>query len=131
MCRLHSKKEKVNFKNAVETKKTVYCNKKQVKVYTFETFMQRLKLTFSYGTKEVSNKDGKNLPCPLLEGICAATTPDLFAYTWRTPEKGVMTKVLTEEAKLLMYLSTADQNKKVVLNSEINDTKKWCENENR
>ena len=88
---------------------TIECTSGQIKHYTFETLMERVNLTYKYGTKEVSNRDRKKFPCFLLEGGCETTTIDSFAYTWGTPENCVMTKILVEDAKMLHYLSTTDQ----------------------
>ena len=71
--------------------------------------MQRVNLTYNYGTKEVSNRDRKNLPCFLMEGGCETTTLDSFEYTLETPENCVMTKILTQDAKMLQYPLTMDQ----------------------
>ena len=73
--------------------------------------MQRVNLTYNYGTKEVSNRDRKKLPCILMEGGCETTTLDSFAYTWDTPEKYGMTKILKQDAKMLHYPLTTDQKK--------------------
>ena len=56
----------------------MYCNRGQVKHYTFKIFMQGLDLTFKYETENFSHKDGKKLPCPLMEGGCEITTLKLF-----------------------------------------------------
>ena len=42
-----------NFSFGLDTRSTIHCNKGQVKHYTFETFMQRVNLIFSYRTTEV------------------------------------------------------------------------------
>ena len=87
--------------------------------------MQRVNLTYNYGTKEVSNGDRKKAPCLLMEGGCKTTTLDSFAYTWDTPENCVMTKILTQDAKRLHYLLTMDQNEnQFFFLSEFNDTGK-------
>ena len=118
-----NRRKQSKFNSGVETRNTVYCNKGQVKHYTFETFMPRLNLTFTYGTKEVPIKDGKKLPCLLMEGGCETTTIDPFAYTWNTPESCVMTKVLTQNAKMLLYPLTADEKEnQFFFFSEFNDT---------
>ena len=75
----------------------------------FETLMQRGNLTSNHGTKEVSKRDRKKLPCLLMEGGCETTTLDSFANIWDTPEKCVMTKILTQDAKVLHYSLTTDQ----------------------
>ena len=71
--------------------------------------MQPVNLTYNYGTKEFSNRDRKKLPCLLMEGGCETTTFDSFAYSWDTPENCVMTKILTQDAKMLPYPLTTDQ----------------------
>ena len=87
--------------------------------------MQRVNLTYNYGTKEVSNRDKKKLPCLLMEGGCETTTLDSFAYTWDTPENCVMTKILTQDAKMLHYPLTTDQKEnQFFFLSEFNDTGK-------
>ena len=95
------------------------------KHYTFETLMQLVNLTYNYGTKEVSNRDRKKLPCLLMEGGCETTTLDSFAYTWDTPKNCVMTKNLTQDAKMLHYPLTMDQKEnQFFFLSEFNDTGK-------
>ena len=87
--------------------------------------MQSVNLTYNYGTKKVSNRDRKKLPCLLMEGGCETTTLDSFAYTCDTPEKCVMTKILTQDVKLLNYLLTTDQKEnQFFFLSEFNDTGK-------
>ena len=108
MCRLASKSKKIkitafdenfdvpiefytgtqsNFNDGKAVSSTIVCTSGQIKHYTFETLMQRVNLTYDYGTKEVSNRDRKKLPCLLMEGGCETTTLDSFAYTWDTPER--------------------------------------------
>ena len=70
--------------------------------------MQRFILTYTYGTKKVSNRGRQNLPCLLMEGGCETTTLDSFAYTWDTPKNCVM-KSFTQDSKMLHYLLTTDQ----------------------
>ena len=71
--------------------------------------MQRVNLNYNYGTKKFSNRDRKKLPCLLMEGGRETSTRDSFPYTWDTPESCVMTKILTQDAKVLHYLLTTDQ----------------------
>ena len=60
-----------------------------------------------------------------MEGGCETTTLDPFAYTWDTPENCVMTKILTQEAKMLKYpLSTNRNENQFFLISEYNETGK-------
>ena len=85
--------------------------------------MQRVFLTYEHGTKEVSKRDRKKLPCLLMESGCETTTLDSFAYTWETPESCVVTKILTQYAKMLHYLLTTDQKEnQFFFLSESNDT---------
>ena len=87
--------------------------------------MQRVILTFNYGTKEVFNRNRKKLPCPLMEGGCKTTTVDSFACSWDTPENCVMTKILTQDAKMLHYPLTTDQKEnQFFFLGEFNDTGK-------
>ena len=87
--------------------------------------MQLVNLTYIYGTKEDSNRDKKKLPCLLMEGGCETTTLDSFAYTWDTPENCVMTKILTQDAKMLHYPLTTDQKEnQFFFLSEFNDSGK-------
>ena len=87
--------------------------------------MHCVNLTYNYGTKEVSNRDRKKLPCLLMEGGCETTTLHSFAYTWDTPENCVMTEILTQDAKMLHYLLTTDQKEsQFFVLSEFNDTGK-------
>ena len=44
-----------------------------------------------------------------MEGGCESITLDSFAYTWDTPGNCVMTKILTQDAKMLHYPLTTDQ----------------------
>ena len=61
----------------------------------------------------------------LVEGGCETTTLDSFAYTWDTPENFVMTKILTQDAKMLHYPLTTDQKENYFFFlSEFNDTGK-------
>ena len=71
--------------------------------------MQRVNFTYNYGNKEVSNRDMKKFPCLLMEGGCKTTTLNSFAYTWDTPENCLMTKILTQDEKMLHYPLTTDQ----------------------
>ena len=57
--------------------------------------MQRVNLTYNYGTKEVSNRDRKKLPCLSMEVGCDTNTLELFEYTWETPEKTLMREIFT------------------------------------
>ena len=60
-----------------------------------------------------------------MEGGCETTTLDSFAYTWDTPENCVMTKILTQDAKMLHYFLTMDQKEnQFFFLSEFNDTGK-------
>ena len=75
--------------------------------------MQRVYLTYKYGTKEVCNHDKKELPCFLLEDGCNTTTINSFAYTWDTPENCVVTKVPKLDEKMAKKLPSplsTDQN---------------------
>ena len=104
---------------------TIECTSGQVKHYTFKTLMQRVKLIYNYGTKEVSNRDRKKRPCLLMEGGCETTTLDSFAYTWDAPDNCVMTKFLTQVGKVLHYPLTTDQKEnQFFFLSEVNDTGK-------
>ena len=78
-----------------------------------------------YGTKEVSNRDGRKLPRRSIEGACKTTSLDSFAWTWDTPEIFVNAKILTQDAKLTHYFLTTDQkeNQLFFLN-QFNDTGK-------
>ena len=58
------------------------------------------------------------------DGGCETTTLDLFAYTWDTKENSVMTKILTQNAKMLHCLLTTDQKENQFFLSEFNDTGK-------
>ena len=71
--------------------------------------MRRVNLTYKYGNKEVSDRDRKKPPSLLMEGGCKTTILDSFAYTWDTPKNCVMTKNLTQDAKMLHYPLTMDQ----------------------
>ena len=145
MCRLASKSKKIkitafenfdvpiefdtktqsNFNNGQAVTLTIECTSGQIKHYTFETLIERVNLTYNYGTKEVSNRDRKKLACLLMEGGCETTTLDSFAYTWDTPEIYVMTKILTQDAKMLHYPLTTDQKEnQFFFLSELNDTEK-------
>ena len=87
--------------------------------------MERVKLTYNYGTQEVSNRDRKKLPCLLMEGGCETTTLGSFAKTWATTENCVITKILTQLAKMLHYPLTTDQKEnQFSFLSEFNDTDK-------
>ena len=87
--------------------------------------MQRVNLTYNYGTKEVSNRNRKKIPCLLMEGGCETTTLNSFAYTWDTAESCVMTKILTKDAKMLHYPLTTDQKEnQFFFVSDFNDTGK-------
>ena len=87
--------------------------------------MQRVNLTYIYGTKNVSNRGRKKLPCLSMEGVCETTTLDSFAYTWDTPENCVMTKVLTQDAKMFHYpLTTEYMENQFFFPGEFNDTGK-------
>ena len=55
---------------------TIECTGGQIKHYTFETLMERVKLTYNYGTKEVSKRDRKKFPCLLKESCCEKTILD-------------------------------------------------------
>ena len=118
-------KTQANFKDGTAVDSTIECTSSQNKYYTFETLMHRVNLTCNYGTKEVSNRDRKKHPGLLLEGGCKTTTVKPFASTWETPENCVLTKILTQDAKMLHYPLSTDQREKQFLSlSEINDTGK-------
>ena len=118
-------KRESNFNNGQAVSSTFECTRGQIKHYTFGTLMQRVNLTYNYGTKEVSNTDRKKLPCLLMEGGWETTTLDSFAYTWDTPENCVMTKTLTQDAKILHYALTTDQKEdQFFFLSEFNNTGK-------
>ena len=146
MCRLASKAKKMkitafdenfdvpiefdtttqsNFNDGQAVSSTIDCTSGQIKNYTFETLLQRIKSTYNYGTEEVFNRDRKKLPCRSMEGGCETTTLDSFAYTWDTLENCVMTKILRQDAKKLHYLLTTDQKEnQFFFISEFNDTGK-------
>ena len=82
-------------------------------------------MTYNYGTKEAPNKDRKKLSCLLMECSCKTTTLDLFAYTWDTPKIWVVTKILTQDAKMLHCpLTTGQKENHFFLPSEFNNTGK-------
>ena len=72
-------KTQSNFNDGQAVSSTSECTSGQIKHYTFETLMQRVNLTYNYGTKEVSNRYRKKLPCLLMEGGWKTTTLDSFA----------------------------------------------------
>ena len=85
--------------------------------------MQRVNLTYYYGTKEVSKSDSMKFRCFLMEGCYETTTLGSFAYTWDTAKNCAMTKILTEDAKMLHYTLTTDQNEtQFYFLSEFNDS---------
>ena len=71
--------------------------------------MKRLNLAFNFENKKVYNRDGKNLSKTLMMRGCKTTNLEPFAFLCSTPEKCVVTKVLTRKTKMLMYLFTADE----------------------
>ena len=116
-------KTQSNFKDGRAVSSKIECIKGQIKHYIFETLMQRVNLTYNYGTKEVSSRDRKKLPCLLMEVGCETTTLNSFAYTWDTPENCVMTKLLTQDSEMLHYPLTTDQKEnQFFFPSEINET---------
>ena len=54
------------FKNDLAVSWTIERARGQIKHYTSETLMQRVNLSYTYGTKEFCNRDKKKLPCFLL-----------------------------------------------------------------
>ena len=114
-------KTQSNFNYGQAVSSTIECTSGQIKHYFFETLMQRVNLTYNHGTKEVSNRDRKKLPCLLFEGGCETTALDSLAYTWINPEKCVLTKILTQDKKIFHYLLTTDQ-RKINLSSSLNST---------
>ena len=135
MCRLASKSKKIritafdenfhvpiefdvktqsNFNEGQAVSSTIECTSGQIKHYTFETLMQRVNLTYNYGTKEVSNRDRKELPCLLMEGGCETTTLDSLAYTWDTPENCVMTKNLTRCKNAALSFDNGSKGKSIL-----------------
>ena len=52
-----------NFNDGQAVSSTIECASGQIKHYTFETLLQRVNLTYKYGTEEASNRDRKKLPC--------------------------------------------------------------------
>ena len=87
--------------------------------------MQRVNLTYLFGTKEVSNRDRKKLPCLLMEGGCETSSLDSIAHTGDPPENCVLTKILLQDAKMLHYPLTTDQKEnQFFFSSELNDTGK-------
>ena len=146
MCRLASKSKKIeftafdenfdvsiefdtttqsNFNDGQVVSSTIECTSGQIKHYTFETLLQRVNLTYNYGPKEVSNWYRKKLPCLLMEDSCKTTTLNSFANTWDTSEICMMTKILTQDARLFYYPLTTDQKESQFLFlCEFNDTGK-------
>ena len=56
-------KKQPNFNSGVEIRNIGFCNERQVKHYTFKTFMRRLSWTFKSGAEKVFTKEGKKLFC--------------------------------------------------------------------
>ena len=114
-----------NFNDGKSVHTTIHCSSGQVQHYTLETTLQRINLTFDYGTKEVSNSNRQKLLCLLMEGGCETTTLDPFAYTWETPEKCMMTKILTQKAKMLKYplLTNRNENQFFLISENIETSK--------
>ena len=61
-------KTQSNFNDGQGVSSTIECTSGQIKHYTFETLMQRVNLTYNYGTKEVSNRDRKKLSISIING---------------------------------------------------------------
>ena len=74
-------KTQSSFNDGQAVSSTIECTSGQIKHYTFETLMQLVNSTYSYGTEFVSNRNRKEFPCLLMEGGCETTTIDSFAYT--------------------------------------------------
>ena len=99
-----------NFNNGQAVSSTIDCTSSQIKHCSCEMLMQRVNLTYSYGTKEVFNRDRKKLPCLLMEGGCETTTLDSFAYAWYTPENRAQNQCELERTQMLTILMLARQN---------------------
>ena len=143
MCRLASKSKKIkitsfdenldvsiefdvitwwSFKDGQAVSSTIGCTSGQIKHYTFETLMQRVKLTYNYGTKELSNRDRKKFQSLLMQGGCE--TP----HSTHLHIPGILQKVIwwqrfSRDAKMLHYPLTRDQKQnQFFFLSEFNDT---------
>ena len=118
-------KTQSKFNDGQTSSSTVEYTSGQVRQYAFETLLQRVNLTYIYGIKEVSNRVRKKIPCLSREGGCETTAFESFAYTWDSPEKYVMTKILTQDAKMLHYpLTTARKVNQFFFLREFNNTGK-------
>ena len=66
--------------------------------------MQRVELEVDQETKSVFTPLGLILPCGLKEGGCETTSLDTVAYSWDVPQNCIVTKLFTQNAKMIKFL---------------------------
>ena len=101
---------------------TIDCASGQIELFFFESIMQPVNLTYNYGNKKVSSRNRNKPQCLLKMGGCETPTLGSYAYTWDTSENCVLTKLLTQDARMLHYLLTTDRREnQFLLLSDFND----------
>ena len=88
----------------VEDDSSTSCdNRGQIKQFSFETLMQETVLDIDLNDRTSYNSQGLKLPCALSEAGCHSTSLELFAYNWEAPEKCIVTKRFSQNAKKLKH----------------------------
>ena len=65
--------------------------------------MQQGVLDIDMKDRSIYNSQGQKLPCALSENGCSSTSLDPFAYNWEAPENCIVTKRLSQNAKMLKH----------------------------
>ena len=65
--------------------------------------MQRVELEVDQKTKSAFTPLGLKLPCEHKEGGWETTSLDPFAYSWDVPQNCIVTKLFTQNAKMIKF----------------------------
>ena len=78
------------------------CNSRRwITHYTYETYMQNVRLNVNLRDGTVNNWQNIPLPCPLSAGGCDSTSTDPFAYTWDEPNNCLFTMICTFDIQMI------------------------------
>ena len=98
-----------NKERPVDGKSSTTCkNRGQVINYSYKKHMQKIKLKVNLETKQVQSPYGIRLPSTILEGGCKSTSLDPHVYTWDMSENCVVTKMVSQKAKMFKYADKLD-----------------------
>ena len=65
--------------------------------------MQTVELEVDQEKKSLFTPLGLKLPCEFKEGGCETTSLDPFAYSWVVPQNCIVTKLFTQNAKMIKF----------------------------